>query len=866
MAPLFSEGLALESIELKRMSTETYMVDVPDYGVCTREISEVLGGGCTGIIAENGSCISEEEYECVTGYHQEERTRDVVSYEPVTDGSYEKDKGNKNNKEKDVEKHREKLPDKLKQLKNVGHSKEFDLDGEVTIRMCFRAPEEGSETISYLTYSENDEDYESSSAVDIYDYYMPIDCSNMDDGVPFVINGADGFDLGCGKQTVWTYCSGTGTALYYNGCDDYAVWNDAGQLPMEVELGSGADYENANVWLDFNLRYAMTEADATDSSPQGVDATKVGDPQVVAGKIGNALDFDNDAVTFNGLADIGLVDFTHEFWMYNDNAYSVWGQTLSLYKIRRMVCGPNIQLAGYPGCANCFSCGVKDTGGWKGVSIPAADLTASTWHHVAFVSDAGTDISIYLNGVPKQTITVGAIEAYTNRNNVLAADDLAAGGFFNGKLDEVRFWSRALTGAEIAASYNNIMGTAGYGDLGDPLPTGGSTTTLDTTTTIPQQGGGAEAVVESDIDGNLILSPAGTGKVKVASLADSAGTVYSIKDISDWQGQCSVCVGVNDINQDEVQKRIQNSCTGDNAIRQINADGSTDCVPVGSGGTGSCSDCDGTFVNVVEDTMTGNLILDKDSGDSPHLQFKDGGDDYLQIYKKDGSTGLIETIGTGKIALKPADNGNGIWFTNSAGDAFLKFKQSEVYPLPNATVNLGRSDAMWNEIWGAVNHIGDIREPYDHNPDYEYEVGTVVAFDPDSEHEIKPIEDALDRIIGVVAELPHYETTTECMDVEETDCQEKTYYVDMDIAIYGKFHTVKVKGKVKAGDYLVSSDEEGVATSLYDKEHPFNKNAFKKSTKKKEYNFNAKMFPTLGIAMEDHDSDDVGTIKVVLGK
>ena len=53
---------------------------------------------------------------------------------------------------------------------------------------------------------------------------------------------------------------------------------------------------------------------------------------------------------------------------------------------------------------------------------------------------------------------------------------------------------------------------------------------------------------------------------------------------------------------------------------------------------------------------------------------------------------------------------------------------------------------------------------------------------------------------------------------------------------------------------------------MYDKEHPFNKNAFKKSTSKKEYNFNAKMFPTLGIAMQDYDSEEVGTIKVVLGK
>ncbi len=75
-----------------------------------------------------------------------------------------------------------------------------------------------------------------------------------------------------------------------------------------------------------------------------------------------------------------------------------------------------------------------------------------------------------------------------------------------------------------------------------------------------------------------------------------------------------------------------------------------------------------------------------------------------------------------------------------------------------------------------------------------------------------------------------------------------------------------MKGIIRAEDYLVASDEEGVVTSMYEKEHPFNRNMFRKSKDRREYNFNAKMFPTLGIAMEDYNSEDVGTIKVVLGK
>jgi len=127
----------------------------------------------------------------------------------------------------------------------------------------------------------------------------------------------------------------------------------------------------------------------------------------------------------------------------------------------------------------------------------------------------------------------------------------------------------------------------------------------------------------------------------------------------------------------------------------------------------------------------------------------------------------------------------------------------------------------------------------------------------------------------VVSELPHDVTEEECDPPyydeikDETvmgECHEVTHHISMSISIYGKFSPVKVKGTIHAGDYLVASDEPGVVTSLYDKEHPVTPSLFKKSKKKNEYNVHAKMLPTLGIAMEDYDSDEVGTIKVVLGK
>lgn len=192
----------------------------------------------------------------------------------------------------------------------------------------------------------------------------------------------------------------------------------------------------------------------------------------------------------------------------------------------------------------------------------------------------------------------------------------------------------------------------------------------------------------------------------------------------------------------------------------------------------------------------------------------------------------------------------------------------ELVPAYNSKIDLGNNDVRWktgyfDTVVNRVNTIGDVREYYKENPSYKYEIGMAVAIDTDSGYEIKPLVDVTDRVVGVVAEVPYNTTKTICDGVW---CYNVTQHIDTNVAIYGKFSPVKVKGTIQVGDYLVASDEPGVVTSMYEKEHPFNPSAFKKSKNKREYNFNAKMFPTLGIAMENYNSTQVGTIKVVLGK
>ena len=106
-------------------------------------------------------------------------------------------------------------------------------------------------------------------------------------------------------------------------------------------------------------------------------------------------------------------------------------------------------------------------------SITAATaIPNNVWTHVAAtynISDGAWNL--YANGVIVGTGNAGAgkVPEYTSIEHASIGSALTstglAGGFFNGKIDEVRIWDHALTQAEIQANMNNQI-TSGSGLLG----------------------------------------------------------------------------------------------------------------------------------------------------------------------------------------------------------------------------------------------------------------------------------------------------------------------------------------------------------------------------------------------------------------
>ncbi len=109
----------------------------------------------------------------------------------------------------------------------------------------------------------------------------------------------------------------------------------------------------------------------------------------------------------------------------------------------------------------------------------STSLSTGTWYHLVGVYD-GSMMKIYLNGVLENSDAAsGAIDSSAN-NLYLGAryGSPTANRDFNGKLDEVRIYNRALSPTEVSNLYNWAPGPVGYWKMDDHVK-GASQTIVD---------------------------------------------------------------------------------------------------------------------------------------------------------------------------------------------------------------------------------------------------------------------------------------------------------------------------------------------------------------------------------------------------
>jgi len=104
---------------------------------------------------------------------------------------------------------------------------------------------------------------------------------------------------------------------------------------------------------------------------------------------------------------------------------------------------------------------IFSSGNWRSVTYNDPGLNITDWHYYAATYDGNT-IKLFIDGVLKSsTVYAGAISTSDTGSMFIGWDDGQSGRYFNGLIDEVALYKRALTTEEIEASYHKGLGRVG---------------------------------------------------------------------------------------------------------------------------------------------------------------------------------------------------------------------------------------------------------------------------------------------------------------------------------------------------------------------------------------------------------------------
>jgi len=190
---------------------------------------------------------------------------------------------------------------------------------------------------------------------------------------------------------------------------------------------------------------------ARDLSGRGNTGTLVNNPTWVEGRVGRALSFDgvDDAVGVGiGINYFPLPRFTICNWIRTPGLAS--GMTANGFFSLTFGLIHRLNSAGQ------FVVGIDDgtTGHWP--TAAPDNLHNNQWHYLCSAFD-GVNLHMFINGIHRRPFTVtwqGTTRWPTNGVNIGIDNNNSAVWRFNGLIDEVRIHNRALTEAEIRASFN----------------------------------------------------------------------------------------------------------------------------------------------------------------------------------------------------------------------------------------------------------------------------------------------------------------------------------------------------------------------------------------------------------------------------
>ncbi len=202
----------------------------------------------------------------------------------------------------------------------------------------------------------------------------------------------------------------------------------------------------------------------------GNHGTLLNDPMWTVGLIDGALSFDgiNDYISLGSRAsldDLPLNDLTVCAWIYDECTLgATWGTVAGCYARNR---GWSIRTFSNADGDRSLTFQAPHSTVWAEYWSSDATISQNTWHHVAAVWDASTKTAkLYIDGDEASyqltTPGVGTYNSDASKNKEIGRIPHVGGiQYFNGTIDDVHIYGRALSAEEVEQLYRE--GTGGFG-------------------------------------------------------------------------------------------------------------------------------------------------------------------------------------------------------------------------------------------------------------------------------------------------------------------------------------------------------------------------------------------------------------------
>lgn len=210
------------------------------------------------------------------------------------------------------------------------------------------------------------------------------------------------------------------------------------------------------LYSDTNLQGYWRLENANDSGPNGNNLSNNGSPSYVAGKFSNGVDLESGSSQYlyksspTGLNITGSQ--TWSAWIKSESLAGGPDTIASIDKLSSRGRGLVVQsLAGdYPA----FECAGLTT---NTIVNSTKTIKPGIWNHVVGIYDsASSKLKIFVNG-EKTEVTASGTTSSTTANFAIGTRYVGGGdtatNFFDGIIDDVAVWNRALTDAEVLSLY-----------------------------------------------------------------------------------------------------------------------------------------------------------------------------------------------------------------------------------------------------------------------------------------------------------------------------------------------------------------------------------------------------------------------------